>query len=153
MGATTWTNRARVNVIDDGTTLADTVRAAADYDNNSNKDLSCNVFITVQWNTTAPADGVKFAQLYIIPGDGAATEVFAVGGDAGLGVDVTPQKILLVGVVEAVSASITVDREYTIPGVPLYHSGNRFVLLNTSGFEFDATWQLDIVPYTITTAT
>ena len=45
MGSVTWTNRARAVVIDDDASLATTVRAAADYDNDSNKDMFCTVFL------------------------------------------------------------------------------------------------------------
>jgi len=152
MGSTTWTNRARVNVIDDNAALANNVRAAGDFDNDSNKDLYCNVFLKVQFDTTAPSAGFKIAELYVLPGDDAATELFPEGGDAGLGSDFTPQKIFLVGVFETIDPSITTDEELALAGVPLYHSGNRFVLLNTSAQQFDLTWQLDIVPFTPTTA-
>ena len=92
MGAVTYTNRARVAVIDTGVALANNVRDAADYDNDANKDLWCNVFLTVQFDTTAPAANVKIAKLYILPGDDAATEKFPEGGDASLGTDDDPQK-------------------------------------------------------------
>ena len=152
MGKTTWTNRARVNVIDDNASLANNVRAAADFDNDGNKDLYCNVFLKVQFDTTAPSANAKIAELYVLPGDDAATELFPEGGDAGLGSDFTPQKIFLVGVFETIDPSITVDEELAMPGVLLYHSGNRFVFLNTSGQIMDSTLQLDIVPFTPTTA-
>jgi len=152
MGAVTYTNRARAIVINDDASLATTVRAAADYDNDANKDLWCNVFLTVQFDSTAPSAGDKIAELYILPGDDAGTELFPDGGDAGLGTDDTPQKIFLVGAFETINPSITVDETLSLPGVPLYHSGNRFVFLNTSGQTMDSTWQLDIVPYTTTVA-
>lgn len=152
MGAVTSTNRARVNVIDDNASLANNVRAAGDYDNDVNKDLFCNVFLTVQYDTGPPVAGDKIAELYILPGDDAVTQVFPDGGDAGLGTDDTPQGIFLIGVFESINPSITVNEELSIAGIPLHHSGNRFVILNTSGQTFDSTWQLDIVPVTITVA-
>ena len=152
MGAATYTNRARAIVINDDALLANGSRAAADYDNDTNKDLWCNVFLTVQYNTTAPSAGDKIGELYILPGDDAGTEKFPEGGDAGLGTDDDPQKILLVGVFEAINPSITVDETLSLSGIALYHSGNRFVFKNVSGQEMDLTWQLDIVPYTITVA-
>ena len=152
MGAVTYTNRARAIVINDNATLNNGVRAAADYGNDTNKDLWCNVFLTVQWNTTAPSAGDKVAELYILPGDDAGTEKFPEGGDAGLGTDDDPQKIFLVGVFESINPSLTVDETLSLSGIALYHSGNRFVLKNVSGQQFDLTWQLDIVPYTITVA-
>ncbi len=152
MGAVTYTNRARVAVIDTGVALANGVRDAADFDNDTNKDLWCNVFLTVQFDTTAPTAGDKIAELYIIPGDDAGTEKFPEGGDASLGTDDTPQVIFLVGVFETINPSITVDETLALSGIALYHSGNRFVIKNVSGQQFDLTYQLDIVPYTITVA-
>jgi len=152
MGLVTFSNRARVNVIDDGTTLANNVRSADDYDNDTNKDMFCNIYLTVQFDDGPPAAGVRIADLYILPGDDAGTEVFPDGGDAALGTDDTPQAIFLVGSFQSINPSVTVDEELSLPGVPLFHSGNRFVLLNTSGFIFDLTWQLDIVPFTPTVA-
>jgi len=134
-------------VIDDGTTLADDVRAAADYDNSIKQDLGCDVYLQVQYDATAPSAGDKIAELYILPGDGEGTEVFPEGGDADLGTDVTPQAILLVGTFETRSPSITVNEILCIPGVALHGHTNRFVILNTSLQIFDLTWQLSIKPY------
>ncbi|KKL99850.1 hypothetical protein LCGC14_1810350, partial [marine sediment metagenome] len=64
MGLITLSNRARAIVINDNATLADTVRAAADYDNDTNKDTHCNVFLTVQWDGTAPSANVAIGDLY-----------------------------------------------------------------------------------------
>ena len=152
MGSVTYTNRARAIVINDNATLGNGVRAAADYDNDANKDLFCNVFLTVQFNTTPPTAGAAIGELYILPGDDAGTELFPEGGDAGLGTDDDPQGLYLVGTFETINPSITVDETLSLAGVPLYHSGNRFVYKNISGQEMDLTWQLDIVPYTITVA-
>ena len=149
MGATTWTNRARTTVINTDAILADGARAAATYDNDVNKDLYCNAFLTVQYNTAFPAAGTKMGELYVLPGDDAATEAFPEPDEA---TDIDPQKIFLVGVFESRRGSITVDEELVAPGIPLYHSGNRFLFINKSGQEMDLTWQLDIVPFTPTTA-
>ena len=151
MGATTWTNRARVNVIDDGTTLATGVRAAGDYNNDANKDLYCNVYLRVTYSV-APVANAKAAELYVLPGDDAGPDTYPEGGDAGLGTNDTPQKIFLVGVFETINPSTSVEEQLALPGVPLHHSGNRFVILNTSLQTFAATWDLDIVPFTPTTA-
>jgi len=140
-------NQPLTVVIDDNATLANTVRAAADYDNSVKLDLGCDIYLQVQYDATAPAAGDKIAELYILPGDGEVSEVFPEGGDAGLGTDVTPQAILLVGAFESRSPSITVDEILSIPGVPLYGHTNRFVILNTSGQIFDSTWQVSIKPY------
>ena len=134
-------------VINDDATLANGVRAAADYDNSTEVDLGCDVYLQVQYDTTAPTAGDKIAELYVLPGDGEGTEVFPQGGDAGLGTDVDPQQILLVGIFESRSPSITVNEILCIPGVPLYGHANRFVIKNTSGQIFDLTWQVSIKPY------
>jgi len=132
-------------VIDDDATLATTVRAAGDYVNTTELDLGCDVYLQVQYDTTAPSAGDKIADLFLLPDDGAS--VFPEGGDAGLGTDVTPQAVLLVGTFETRSPSITVNEILCIPGVSLHGHTNRFVLLNTSGQTFDSTWQLSIKPY------
>jgi len=133
-------------VIDDGTTLANAARAAGDYDNGTALDLWCNIYLTVQYDATAPTAGDIVATLWILPGDGAGTEVFPDGGDAGLGTDDDPQGIFFVGSFECVNPSITVDEVLGIPNVQLHPDGNRFVLRNDSGQTFDLTWQLDIKP-------
>ena len=136
-------------VINKNATLATGSRAAGDYDNSTNNSLVCNALIKVQWNTTAPADGVFIANLWVLPGDGAGTEKFPIGGDGTVGTDFEPSNQLFVGAFECVDASITLDREYMVRDIRLTPHTNRFVLLNTSGFEFDLTWQLDLLPYKI----
>ena len=132
-------------VIDDGASLTDGSRAAGDYDNSTELDLEAIAYLTVQFDGGPPTAGDRVADLYILPGDGAGTEVFPDGGDAGLGTDDTPQARWYVGSFETVNPSTTVDETLAIP-VPLYPDGNRFVLLNTSGQTMDSTWQLDIKP-------
>ena len=139
-------NSALTVVIDDGTTLANDVRAAADYDNSVKLDLSCDIYLQVQYDTTAPSVGDRVAEVYILPGDGAGTEVFPEGGDADLGTDIDPQAILLVGTLESRRPSLTVNEILSIPGVPLYGHTNRFVIKNVSLQIFDSTWQLSIKP-------
>lgn len=141
----TLTRRARATVIDDDATLDDGVRAAADLNNKANNDNFCDAYLTVQWNTTAPSAGDIIGELYVIFGDGEASESFPEGGDAGLGTDDTPQKTALVGVFESINPSITVDEELIIKGIQLRDANCRFVLLNTSGQQFDLTFQLDVV--------
>lgn len=143
----TLTRRARTSVIDDDATLNDGARAAGDLENDTNKDNFCDAYLTVQWNTTAPSTGAIVAELYVIYGDGEATEAFPEGGDAGLGTDDTPQKRFLVGVFESINPSQSVDEELSIEGIELRPAKNRFVLLNTSGQQFDLTWQLDVVAF------
>ncbi|MFQ5765443.1 MAG: hypothetical protein ACE5GT_10975, partial [Rhodospirillales bacterium] len=137
---------ARTVVIDDNVALANNTRAAADYNNDTLLDLFCDAFLKQQFDTTAPAAGDKTGELYILPGDNAATEVFPEGGDAGLGTNDDPQKIFLVGVFETINPSISVDETLGLPGVRLYMAGNRFVFKNVSGQQMDLTWQLDIHP-------
>ena len=134
-------------VIDDGASLATTVRAAGDYDNGTNLDPFCNIYLTVQFDTTAPSALDVIAEVYILPGDGAGTEVFPEGGDAGLGSNFDPQAAYLVGVITTVNPSTSVDEVVGIPNVALYPDGNRFVLKHVSGQTYDLTWQLDIKPF------
>lgn len=133
-------------VIDDGATLADAARAAGDYDNGTELDLEAVAYLTVQYDGGPPSAGDSVAELYVLPGDGAGTEVFPDGGDAGLGTDDTPQAIYLVATFQSVNPSTSVDEVLGSLPFRLYADNNRFVLLNTSGQTFDSTWQLDIKP-------
>ena len=85
------------SVIDTGAVLGNGVRATADYTNDTELDLYCTVFLTVQWNSDLPTAGDKVAELYILPGAGEGTEVFPTGG-----VTTRPQQIFLVGAFESV---------------------------------------------------
>lgn len=133
--------------IDDNATLSDAARAAGDYDNGTNLDTHCIIYLTVQWDSAAPAVGENVAEIYILPGDGEVTEVFPEGGDAGLGSDDTPQALFRVATLYSINPSTSVDEVLASPPIALYPDGNRFVLLNVSGGTFDATWQLDIKPF------
>lgn len=134
------------SVIDLGTTLADAARAAGDYDNGTELDLRCMIYLTVQYDGGPPTAGDSIAEIYILPGDGAGTEVFPDGGDAAIGTDDTPQPIFLVAILTSINPSTTVDEVLATGYVDLYPDGNRFVVLNVSGQTFDSTWQLDIKP-------
>lgn len=129
-------------LIDDDATLADAARAAGDYDNGTELDMWMNVYLTVQYDGGPPSAGDMVADLYVLPGDGEGSEVFPDGGDAGLGTDDTPQAIFYVGSFESINPSTSVDETLCIPNVQLHPDGNRFVILNTSGQTFDATWIL-----------
>ena len=137
----------RTAVINDDAVLITTDWAAGDYDNSVSLDPFAHMFLTVQWNTTAPSAGLNIANLYNIPGDNAATELFPEGGDAAIGTDDIPQKVFLVGTFETINPSITVDETLAVANISLFFAGNRFILENVSGEEFDLTWQLDIVPF------
>ena len=130
-------------VIDDGATLADGARAAGDLDNGTGLEIIGDAYLTVQWNTTAPTVNTIVAELYVLRGDGEASESFPEGGDAGLGTDDDPQATTLVGVFETINPSITVDETLIAMDIPLSIGKNRFVLKNVSGQEQDLTWQLD----------
>lgn len=140
-------NTARAAVINKDATLNDGVRAAVDLDNATDKDNFGDFFLTVQWNTTAPAANTIIGELYVLPGDGAGTEKFPEGGDGTVGSDDTPQKQFMVGTFESINPSLTVDETLEIKGVELRPVGNRVVLINTSGEQFDLTYQLDYVGY------
>jgi len=133
-------------VIDDNASLATSVRAAGNYDNGTELDLEAVAYLTVQWDGTAPSAGDSIAELYNLPGDGAASEVFPEGGDAAIGTDDDPQAIYLVAIFVSINPSLTVDEVLGTLPFRLYPDGNRFILKNTSGQTFDATWQLDIKP-------
>jgi len=133
-------------VIDKNAALVTAARVAADYNNSSELDTHCVAFLTVQFDTTAPTAGDPIAELYVLPGNGEVSEVFPQGGDGTVGADVDPQSVFLMGVFETISPSISVDEVVALPNVPLYPAGNRFVLKNTSGQQFDLTYQLDIKP-------
>ena len=136
-------------LINDNATLADTVRAAADYDNGTELDIWCIPYLEVQWDTTAPTAGDMVADLYVLPGDNAGTPDYPEGGDAGLGTNDNPQAIFKVGSFESVNPSITVNEILALRPILLYPQVNRFVLLNTSGQIFDATWELRGMMYKV----
>lgn len=133
-------------VIDDDASLANGVRAAGDYDNSTELDMECEVYLQVQWDGTAPSAGDAVADLWILPGDGEVTPVFPEGGDAGLGTDDDPQLVFFVGRFITVNPSITVDEVLALPRVPLFFGENRFVLKNTSNQTFDSTFEVRIKP-------
>ena len=142
---------AAATVIDDNATLASSARAAADYDNSTNKATHGDLYLTVQWNTTPPTTLDLVAELFLLKGDGSG--LIADGGDAGLGTDDTPVAVHSLGHFQSLNPSITVDETMAIYDVELTSSSeNRFVLLNTSGQEFDLTWILQIVPHHLQTA-
>ena len=133
-------------LIDDNLALVTTDWAAGDYDNGTALDLWANIYLTLQYDTTAPAANLPVANLYLIPGDGAGTEVYPTGGDAGLGTDFIPQGVFYVGSFECINPSITTDEVLCLPRIPLYPDGNRFVIENISGYSFDSTWILKMKP-------
>lgn len=133
-------------VIDKNATLTNNSRAAGDYDNSTELDLWCDVYLQVQYDTGPPAVGTKVAELYVLPGDGETTEVFPDGGDGTVGTDDTPQQIFLVGSFESINPSTSVNEVLSLRDIPLSGDGNRFVLLNTSGATFDSTYELRIKP-------
>ncbi len=143
----------RTTVINKGVTLADTFRAAGDYDNSTELDLYCHAYLVLEFNTTAPSAGDSVAELYLLPGDGEVSEVFPEGGDASVGNDVDPQKSLLVGTFETRVPSITTVEELCVPGIPLSFEGNRFVIKNISGKVFEDTWEFRIKPYKLQSVT
>lgn len=140
---------ALIVLIDDGTSLSDGARAAGDYDNSGVNDGNYwgVPYLTVQFDTTAPSVGAEILELYLLPGSAETTELYPDGGDAGLGTDDDPQQTLFVGAFTTVNPSITVDEILALPPIPLYPSGNRFVVKNVSGQTMDATWQLELMVF------
>lgn len=139
-------------IIANGAALTNNSRKAADYDNGAELDLGCDVYLTdLSYSATPPAAGDAVAELYLLPGDGEATEVFPEGGDGTVGDNVDPQKIFLVGVFETRQPSDTVVEVLALPGIPLYGKGNRFIIKNIGGDTWDANWDLKIKPYKLQT--
>ena len=58
----------RTTVIDDNAALADLTRAAGDYDNSTELDLGCEVYLKVQYDVSLPAAGDRIADLWLLPG-------------------------------------------------------------------------------------
>lgn len=135
---------ARSVVIDKNAALADGARAAGDYDNGTALAPLCDAYLIVQFDTTAPSAGDIIAELYVLHGNGEASEVFPEGGDGTVGANVDPQKSTLVGVFETRSPSTSADEELIVQDIPLGIGTDRFVLKNVSGQQFDLTWQLEI---------
>lgn len=133
-------------VIDDNAALTNGTRAAGDYDNATELDMFCEAYLQVQYDAGPPAAGTRVADLYVLPGDGAGTQLYPDGGDAGLGQDDDPQADFFVGSFVSINPSLTVNELLGLPRIPLYGHGNRFVLKNTSGQTFDSTWELRIKP-------
>jgi len=134
-------------VINKDAALANGSRAAADYDNSTDLDPICDAILRVHYDTSAPAVGDSVAELYVLPSDGAATEVFPQGGDGTVGSNVDPQKTLMVGVFESRSPTTTTDEVLAIQAISLRPKSSRFVIKNISGKQFNLTWQLDIRPF------
>lgn len=133
-------------VIDDNAALTNGSRAAGDYDNGPELDVECEVYLQVQYDAGPPAAGTRVADLYVLPGDGAGTQIYPDGGDAGLGTDDDPQSDFFVGSFTSINPSTSVNEILGLPRVRLYGHGNRFVLKNISGQTFDSTWELRIKP-------
>lgn len=137
---------ALVTLIDDDAALANNARAAGDLDNDTELDLGILYFLQVQYDGGPPSAGTKVAELYNLPGDGEASETFPDGGDAGLGTNDTPQQIFYVAAFESINPSTSVNEVLGASG-SLWPHGNRHVILNTSGQQFDSTWQLTGKPW------
>lgn len=132
-------------VINKDAALADGARAAGDYDNSTELDLSCTAYLDASYGT-APSAGTIVAELYLLPGDGAATEVFPEGGDGTVGNAVDPQGGLLVGVFESRNPGTSTNEILALNAIPLSPHTNRFVVKNVAGQQFDADWELRISP-------
>lgn len=138
-------------VINTDATLANNVRAAADYANGTNLDLYADFFLVVTYSGSAPTAGTIVGELYVLPSDGAGSPAYPQGGSATVGTDVDPQKSLLRGVFESRSPSTSVAEILAVTGVPLAPRGNRIVFKNTSGRTFANTWELRMKTYRLQT--
>lgn len=131
------------------TALASGARRAADYSNASNLAIWCDLYWEGQFNTAAPAVGDRIADIYLLPGDGEATEGFPEGGDGTVGSDDNPQALFRKGTLESINPSITVDERLCVGGILLHGGTNRFVLQNTDDQTMDMT-EVYIIPYRYT---
>lgn len=137
---------SKTTVIDTNTTLADAARAAGDYDNSTELDLMCDIFLSSLIFSAAPSANIIVADLYVLPGDGAVSESYPEGGDTSTGTDDTPQAVHYVGSFETINPSSSVAEVLALKDVPLGPHGNRFVLENKSGQTMHTTYDLSIMP-------
>ena len=134
-------------VISSGSALSNLNREAALYTNDTEADLICDVFLTLSYNATSlPTAYDDVADLYVLQGDGAATEVFPEGGDGTVGTNDDPQREHYRGTFQTINPSDTVTETISLINVPIGPHGNRFVIKNISGNTWDATWTLKIRP-------
>ncbi len=134
-------------VIDKNASLSNDSRAAGDYDNDTAEDHLAIPYLTVHYDTTAPAAGDLVAELWVLPGDGETTEVFPEGGDGTVGSNVDAQSVFYAGAFESRDPSTSTDEVLALPPHKMYPYGNRYVIKNISGQTFNSTWQLDIKPF------
>lgn len=134
-------------VINTDATLADGSRAAADYDNGTELDLVCDVWLeNFHFDTSAPSAGAEVAELYVLrskPDD----STFPEGGDGTTGDNVDPQQVHYIDSFETREPSTTVEETLALYDVPLGPHTNRLVIKNVSGQTFTSTWQVSVVPH------
>lgn len=142
-----WNLGTTVTITAPAASLADAARKGAAFANGTNKDIYGDLFLSLKYDTSAPAAGTKVAEVYLLPGNGDATELFPEGGDGTVGSNVDPQKVLLVGALESRNPSTTVNEVLTVPGVVLPPGNSRIVLKNTSGKTINSNYALTLKPY------
>ncbi len=132
---------------DTNATLADAARKAVDFDNAADppdEATFADFFLTVSFDTTAPAAGDLVGELYVLPSTDEVSARFPTGGDGAVGGNVDPQGIFLVGTFEARSPGLDASTEVlAIGGVPLYQGEQRIVFKNVSGKTISLEWQLE----------
>lgn len=108
----------------DGLTNGSEAESSA-YDNSSNLDMYADFVLAICYGT-APAAGLKVAELYIEPTvDGTNYPSVTSGG--------LPQKALLIGALESVLPSTSVVEYLVLLGVPIPPGSFKILLSNTSG--------------------
>lgn len=136
---------------DTNATLAVDARKAADLDNAlaaNDESTWADFFLTISFDTTAPAAGAKVGNLWLLPSTDEVTARFPSGGDGTVGNDFDPQAILLVGSFEAINPGLDAATEILALGaVPLFQGEQRVVFKNTSGQIISLEWQLEAKIY------
>lgn len=151
MAKTKFLKEQLVTLLDTNATLANNVRKAALFDNSlaaNAESLFADFFLTVSFDTTAPAAGDSVGNLSLLPSTDEATARFPTGGDGTVGGDFDPQGVFLVGTFEARNPGLDASTEIlAIGGVALYQGEQRVVLKNVSGQTISLEWQLEAKIY------
>lgn len=101
-------------------------------DNTSNLDLYMDLRLEIKYTSSAPAAGIKVAEIYLLPSvDGTN---YAEGGTS-----VTPQSSLLVATLESRNGSTSAFEYLAALGIPIPPLNFKLCLVNTSGKTLAAT--------------
>ena len=129
-----WKDGSQSDIITSGLdSLADGGRAISDaIDNDTGLDMYADIEYEVRYTSSAPAAGVKVADIYLLPTiDGTNYPEGSTSLD--------PQKSLLVGSLESRNGSTSAIERLVLPGVPLPPRDYKVLLKNTSGKTLHST--------------